>query len=375
MIIGSSSKSLIHFRLDMMIAFSKLGLQVVACCPQDEDFEKVRTILRQHHINLLPVVMNNTEMNPYKDIKSFISLYRTIKQVNPGYILLYTIKPVIYGSLAAKLGGVETIVSMMSGLGHFYTVENFTTRTMRKIMNALYKLAFLANKGVLFQNPDDLDLFKKLGLIKRVKTKLIAGSGVNLQTFPESPLPPLDPFTFLFIGRLLETKGIKEFCKAAHLIKTRYPNTHFHILGGLHSNPGRIEQSDLSNLLEDSGVQYLGEQESSLSAIQQSHVVVLPSYREGVPKALLEALAVGRPIITTDVPGCRETVIDQKNGFLVPARDIQALADAMEKLIQNPHDLTSMGKESRKLAESRFDVCQVNQQIIEFLGLSGADKT
>lgn len=369
MIIGSSSKSLIHFRLDMMIAFSQLGLQVVACCPQDGDFEKVKNILSQHHITLINVVMNNTEINPYQDIKSFISLYRTIKQVNPDYILLYTIKPVIYGSLAAKLVGVETIVSMMSGLGHFYTIENFKTQAIRKLTNILYRLAFLANKLVLFQNPDDLKLFKQLGLIKRVKTKLISGSGVNLNQFPEWPLPALEPLTFLFIGRLLETKGVKEFCKAAQLIRTRYSNTQFHILGGMHSNPGRIDHSDLMNLIQESGAQYLGEQESSLQAIQHSHVVVLPSYREGVPKSLLEALAVGRPIITTDVPGCRETVIDQRNGFLVPVRNIQALADAMEKFIQNPHDLAVMGKESRRLAESRFDVRKVNQEIIESIGL------
>lgn len=370
MVIGSSSKSLIQFRLDMMIAFSERGVQVIACCPQDDHFKKVKQVLQQHEITLVDAVVNNTAINPYLDLKSIVSLYRRIKQVNPHYVLLYTIKPVIYGSFAAKWAGVKTIASMMSGLGHVYTLDNFKTKIVRTVTNLLYRLAFLANDVVFFQNPDDLKLFQQMGLVKKDQTALISGSGVNLQQFPKMPLPAVDPLTFLFIGRLLETKGIREFCEAARLIHQQYPHIHFQILGGLHSNPSRVEHADLMELIQAGGIQYLGEQESGLQAIQNSHVVVLPSYREGVPKALLESLAVGRPIITTDVPGCRETVIDQKNGFLVPARDVQALAAAMEKIIHNPQQLKAMGNESRKLAEKRFDVHKVNQEIIEFLGLS-----
>jgi glycosyltransferase involved in cell wall biosynthesis len=369
MIIGSSSKSFINFRLDMMRAFQNKGLEVYACCGRDNNFEHVKQILDQHHITLIEAPLNNTKINPFSDIKSVFSLYKKIKLIHPDYVFLYNIKPVIYGSFAAKFAGVNTVVSMMSGLGHLYTMESFTIKTLRKITNFLYRIAFSTNRMVIFQNPDDLKLFNNFGLVNHVTTTIVPGSGVNLQQFPETPLPATGPLTFLFVGRLLETKGLKEFCKAASLIRTHYPTAQFQILGGLHTNPSFIDPAQIMNLLEDSGVQYLGELESSLKPIQQCHVVVLPSYREGVPKALLEALSVGRPIITTDVPGCRETVVANQNGLLVPARDAQSLANAMEYLIQNAHHLKEMGKESRKLAEQRFDVNSVNQTIIESLGL------
>jgi glycosyltransferase involved in cell wall biosynthesis len=353
----------------MMLAFLKKGLQVYACCGRDESFESVKQLLAQYNITLIDAPLINTKINPFSDLKSIYSLYKKIKLIKPDYVFLYNIKPVIYGSFAAKFAGIKNIVSMMSGLGHLYTMDNLTTKILRRITNVLYRFAFSSNREVLFQNEDDRQLFEQYGLIKTVKTSLVPGSGVNLLQFPRTPLPKSDPIKFLFIGRLLESKGIKEFCKAAALIRSQHPTAQFQILGGLHSNPAYINQEQIMKMLNDSGVKYLGELESSLLSIQNSHVVVLPSYREGIPKALLEALSVGRPIITTDVPGCRETVVANQNGILVPPRDAHSLAQAMAKLIDNPLHLDEMGKHSRKLAESRFDVQLVNQKIIESLGL------
>jgi glycosyltransferase involved in cell wall biosynthesis len=366
-VIGTSSKSLINFRLDMMLTLRKNGFHVTACAPKDDYFDETRKILERKNINLMDIYIQNTTISLFKDLKTLISFYRVLKRLQPTHVFNYHIKPVVYGSLIAKIVGCKTIISMITGLGHLYTFEDWRTRFLRKIANTLYKLAFMVNRAVLFQNQDDRDLFLKLKLLPPQKTSLVAGSGVNLTEFPLTPLPTTMPLKFIFIGRLLVAKGIKEYCQAAALLHQKYPQTQFQVLGGFHTNPSAIETTELHQRFSQADIIYLGEKESVLESIQESHVVVLPSYREGTPKVLLEALAVGRPLITTDTPGCRETVRLGKNGFLVPIQDTASLAHAMEYFIQNPQKIASMGKESRKLAEEKFDVTLVNQTILELM--------
>jgi len=370
MILTCDSKSLLNLRFDMMQAFQSTGLAVIAAAPRDANYDRVKETLKKSEITLMQCNLRNTSLNPFNDVKMMIQLYQLFKETKPDYLFSYAIKPVIYGSLVGRMAGIKSIVSMMSGLGHLYTYDNAKTRLFQTMANVLYRFAFKANKVVIFQNLDDRQLFLNLRLLNENKTRVVAGSGVHLDKFPATALPDFQPLRFLFVGRLLEAKGFNEYCQAAAKLKSLYPQVEFQVLGGFHANPSAIDQSFLNRLTETSIITYLGEQEHSLEYLKQSHVVVLPSYREGVPKSLLEALAVGRAIVTTNVPGCRETVIAGKNGLLVSPRDSESLAGAMETLIQDPQQIKRMALESRKLAEAKFDVRRVNQQIIEFMELN-----
>lgn len=225
-----------------------------------------------------------------------------------------------------------------------------------------------------FQNPDDLNLFKKLGILKpNIPATVVNGSGVDINNFNIIPFPTyssgvIKP-SFLLIARLLKDKGLIEYIEAARIIKSRYPETEFHLVGYIDENPAAITQSQLDEWVESGVVNYWGRLNDVRPAIAASSVYVLPSYREGTSRSVLEAMAMGRPIITTDAPGCRETVVDSRNGFLVPIKTVNELANAMEQFIKNPELIKNMGKASRKLTEERFDVNKVNEFMIKEMSL------
>lgn len=366
-VLGSYAPSLITFRGDLLKALVTLGYDVIACAPDapDDVIEDLDSI----GVRYIKIPISRTGLNPVKDIQTFLFLLSLLRKVQAQIVLAYTVKPVIYGSLAAKAASVPAIFSMVTGIGNAFVAKGFKARLVRLLVSFLYRIGLAVNKQVFFQNPDDLAEFKKRGLLGvNDKAVLINGSGIDIQGFQVREYPKV--IRFLLIARLLKDKGLVEYVQAASVVKQKYPNVTFDLVGWLDENPASISKAQLDEWVNAGTVNYLGKLDDVRPAIANASVYVLPSYREGTPRTVLEAMAMGRPIITTDAPGCRETVIDGHNGFLVPVQSVNELVTAMEKFILNPDLIANMGKRSREIAEDKYDVHKVNQVILETMGLS-----
>ena len=299
-----------------------------------------------------------------------------MKKVTPSYVMSYTIKPVIYGTLAAWAAKIPNRYALITGLGYAFqqVEETGSPSKLQKLIHGLYKQALSKTSKVFFQNPDDLNLFEQLKLISpSTPTAVVNGSGVDVSEYDVAPLPISDDNTpklrFLLIARLLGDKGVREYAKAAKSIKAKHPQTQFDLVGWIDDNPDSIEQQELDNWIKDGTINFWGKLSDVKPAIAASSIYVLPSYREGTPRTVLEAMAMGRPVITTDAPGCRETVTDGVNGFLVPVKSVDGLTEAMEKFITDPALINTMGLASRKIAEEKFDVHAVNNFMLKEMGL------
>jgi glycosyltransferase involved in cell wall biosynthesis len=285
-------------------------------------------------------------------------------------VLTYTIKPIVYGTLAARAASPGArCYAMITGVGYAFSAQELRARLSRQVARILLNISLPLNARVFFQNPDDRALFLRNGLVRPEQVVLIPGSGVDLDAFAPAPLPKHPPLVFLLIARLLREKGVEEYADAARLLRSRYPDVRFVLVGPLDDHPDAITQKEVRKWEVEGVLEYLGYQEDVRPAIAASSVYVLPSYREGTPRSVLEAMAMGRPVITTDVPGCRETVRPWVNGFLVPPRDPLGLALAMERFLRRPELVPAMGRRSREEAEARFDVHVVNDIILDTLGL------
>lgn len=366
LIIGSLAQSLINFRKALLKTMISRGHQVIACAPDIPD--KIKKELESFGVQCRIIAINRTGLNPLTDLKTLLMLIKLLRKENPDRILAYTVKPVLYSSLAAQITGINGMYSLITGLGYaFSSSSSLKQNTVSKIVNILYRQALKANAGVLFQNPDDLELFKSKKLLpEKSSTIIVNGSGVDLQHFRPVPLPK-GP-SFLLIARLIKDKGIREYVQAAKIVKKKYPNAKFTLAGWLDPTPSAICKQELKKWQRFGIVKYLGKLTDVRPAIANCSIYVLPSYREGTPRTVLEAMGMGRPIITTDAPGCRETVINGKNGFLVPIRSPQNLAEAMIKYIEHPEIMVKHGQASRKLAEKKYDVHKVNKVIRDFMG-------
>ncbi len=372
-IIGTVASSFYGFRADLIRTLLKKGHQVYAFTSEytAEDLKRIE------QLGAIPVTytLNRGGLNPLADIIATYQLSKKIKAINPDLLFSYFSKPVIFGTLAAKLAKAPRVVGMLEGLGYTFTEqpEGFSKKTqiIKKIQVFLYKIALPQLDQLIFLNPDDpKDLIEKYTInVKNIE--VLGGIGLNLQDYPYQPLSNIHfPLKFLFIGRLLKEKGIHEFVQAAKLVKKIYPDTEFTVLGAVdHHNLGALKQTELNSLISSNIIQYPGHVSNIKDWIADSHVFVLPSYREGVPRSTQEAMAIGRAIITTDVPGCRETVVDGVNGFLVPKWNPQALAEKMIYFIENPEQTQVMGTESYKIAVEKFDAEKVNQRLVNILGL------
>ncbi|MCD6048117.1 MAG: hypothetical protein K0S08_1764 [Gammaproteobacteria bacterium] len=369
-IFASFAPSLLNFRRQLIEAFIGSGAQVIALAPTntiDSSFQKKFSELLPA-VELRGIDLNTYSMNPFKDWLALIKLIRFFKKEAPDMVFSYTIKPVIYGSIAAKFAGVSHVFSMVTGLGSMFIVRNFKDKVLLAGIKTLYRLGLSMNEKVFFQNKDDIGLFEQMKLVNPQKVLLINGSGVDLNYYATADLPK--EINFLFIGRLLVDKGITEYIEAARLIKKSYPYIQFNILGGFSKeHPRSYPEKMLHAAIQDKVIIYHSEVEDVRPFIAQSSILVLPSYREGTPRSVLEAMSMGRPIITTDAPGCRETVQPEINGYLVPVKDAEALAHAMEKFIKNPSLIQQMGVNSRELAETKYDVHKVNLSILSAMKL------
>ena len=364
-IIAGYTKSLISFRLHLMQQFIAHGYKVVACAPDDDAL--VVSKLHSQNIAFEQIELKRSAVSLWSDLLVLCDLCKIFKKYHPEIVFSYTIKPVIYGSIAAKISGIDSIYSMITGLGYVFIDDSKKVKILRYIVSKLYKTALRFNQKVFFQNPDDLKLFSDNRFIDGSKAVLINGCGVDTSYYVPTSFPV--KCTFLFIGRFIVDKGIKEYISAAEEIKKIYPNVILELVGYCDDNPNSITESELKEIAVSGVVDFLGALDDVRSALANSSVFVLPSYREGTPRAVLEAMSCGRAIITTDAPGCRETVIDGVNGYLVPVKNVERLVEAMEKFILHPELIHKMGKESRRIAENKYDVNKVNQVILKTMGI------
>ncbi len=367
-VIASHSGSLLTFRGEMLKAMVMKGHEVLAAAPDETDI--VSTRLAEMGVRYVSVPMTRTGLDPIEDLRTLRALHGLLKRERPDAVMAYTAKPVIYGLLAARLARVPLRVAMISGRGSALAGgEGLKRRALARLMGTMYAIALRGAHIVFFQNPDDEALFRSSGLVGRGQRRVrINGSGVDIDHYAPAPMPD-GPMAFLMIGRLLREKGVFEYVEAARQVKSARPSARFQLLGSTDRNPSSISEAALNELRDDGTVEYLGHVSDVRPIIAAAHVVVLPSYHEGMPRSVLEGMSMGRAIITTDAPGCRETVEPGVNGVIVPVRDADALSRAMMAFVDDPESVSRMGEQSRQIAVDRYDVHDVNKAIFEALGL------
>jgi len=365
MILSSYAPTLFFFREDMMTAMLGNGHEVVAAAP--EGVEEWTERFAQQNIHYVQIDVDRTGKNPFKDIGAFFSILHKIIQEKPDKIFAYQAKTVVYGCIAAKFAGVSEVYAMIGGLGSVF--RNGNKKSLAKsILKIEYKAAFKCCKKVFFHNPDDSKVMTDLEIIDENKVVLINGSGVNLLKFTPKAMP-LKP-VFLLVGRIIRDKGIIEYLAAAKIVKDNYPEARFQLVGYFDTNPTAIKEEEIQGYVDEGTIEYLGPTDDVRPYLEKCSVYVLPSYHEGTPKSVLEAMATGRPIITTDAPGCRETVIDGVNGFLVPVKNVGILAEKMIWMIEHQGESEKMAQASLRLCQEKFDVNKVNEVILTTMGLT-----
>lgn len=364
----SVMRNLIPLRGPLLTQLVKAGHQVTVC-GQNGSPEIVQQ-LEDMGVRFVPVFLKQHGMNPIMDFFTLLNMVWVIRKIDPDIVFSAVIKTVIYGSLAARLAGVSNVFAMISGSGYAFMRTTFKARVINILVRSLYQLSLPKNRIVYFQNPDDLSLFVDLKLVRKDQAVLINGSGVDLEHHHPAPMVKSGP-VFLLICRLIKDKGVIQYAEAARIIKSRYPEAVFNLVGPLDgNNPSAVPKAQIDKWHQEGVINYCGETDDVRPFIADASVYVLPSYyREGTPHSTLEAMAMERPIITTDAPGCRETVKEGINGFLIPVKDVDALVEAMERFIVNPELIDKMGKASRKYAAEKFDVKKVNSLIFRKMGL------
>lgn len=368
LLVAGMADSLLNFRGALMLALQAKGYTVHVAAPGLPESSSLRAQLESKGLVVHNVSLSRTGTNPIVDVRSVFELWLVMRKVRPHMVLAYTVKPVIYGMLAAWLCKVPWRFALITGLGYAFQDQSGRGR-IQGLVQALYKVALQKVNKVFFQNPDDQALFRERGLLSAsTESCVVNGSGVDVSSFHVTPFPLGAP-SFLLIARLLGDKGIREYVAAAKQVKRLHPHVKFTVVGWIDENPDAIKQHELDAWLSEGIIEYAGRLSDVRPAIAACSVYVLPSYREGTPRTVLEAMAMGRAVITTDAPGCRETVIDQVNGFLIPVKDSIALARAMIKFIDEPILIERMGVESRQMAEKKYDVQQVNAVMLQGMGV------
>ena len=369
-IIGTVASSILGFRKELIAELISNGCTVYTFAV---DFTKEQ----KDEIRLLGAIaidykMSRTGMSPYRDLSNMLQLARSLRRISPDIVFSYFTKPVIYGSMAARIAGVPRIVGMLEGLGYVFTdiQDNVSIKTklIRLIIINLFRISFSFTDKVIFLNNDDpKDLRNTYGL--RIKNYDVLGPiGLDLAKYPFSP-PCTDQISFIFVGRLLEEKGIKVFLEASEKVKIKYPYVNFIVLGGFDSNnPGSLNPNELDRYIKDNIITYPGQVNDVSEWLKASSVFVLPShYREGFPRSTQEAMAIGRPVITTNSPGCRETVENGTNGYLIEPKNPKDLELRMIDFIKNPRSIIEMGVESHAIARNRFDSRKINRRLMNLI--------
>ena len=370
LVVGGLASSLVNFREALLRSMVERGHEVHAAAPLLS--KNKPTVDRVLAIGVIvhDVDLQRSGMNPLKDLATLLNLVRIVRRVRPDVMLNYTIKPVIWGTLAGSVGHVPHRFALVTGLGYAFTGPAGGKRWLAQTAARwLYRLAMRRASKVFFQNPDDVALLRELEVLRpQTRVAVVNGSGVDTHRFSPAPLPT-GPISFLLVARLLGDKGIREFIAAAKQIKASNPEVMFHLVGPGDPSPDAISAQELADWQRERTVTWHGPLDDVRGAFAAAHVYVLPSYREGTPRTVLEAMAMGRPVITTDAPGCRETVVHGENGFLVPPGEVDPLAAAMRRFIRDPALIPSMGQRSRRMAEEKYDVHKVNAAMLREMGL------
>jgi len=347
-ICSNTSWYLYNFRMGLIRALQEQGYRIVLIAPKDDYSDRLEGLgCKHYHIDI-----DNKGTNPIEDTKLLYQFYQLFKTIKPDMVLIYTIKPNIYGGIVSKILNIPTI-NVIAGLGTVFLNDNLSS----KIARWLYKVSFNGNQ-VLFENEDDCKEFLDKNLVKKSQTKLIPGSGINTEAFqPKNSLSNSKNLVFLLIARLIKDKGVVEYIEAIKSIRTKYPTVQFKILGSYYfGNPSSISEDEVKGWVADGIIEYLGYTDAVLEEIEKADCIVLPSYREGLSRVLLEGASMSKPIITTNVTGCRDVVDDGENGYLVPPKDSKSLAIAIEKMIAlSDEERIVMGQKGRIKVIKEFD--------------------
>lgn len=369
LLVASFAESVIKFRGEFLQALLSKNIVVHVAAPDISRSGSICEQLKKMGVEVHEIRLRRTGTNPFMDLGTILDLWKLIVLTKPDYVMGYTVKPVIYGSIAAWLARTPYRFALVTGLGYAFTgVASGKRGFLKYLVQVLYRFSLSRAHGVFFQNPDDESLFRLLGLLPpAIPSFIVNGSGVDVLNFSVAPMP--QRLSFLMIARLLGDKGVREYVAAARQVKIQYPEVDFNLVGWIDNNPDAVDQRELDEWVDSGTINFLGKLEDVRPAIASSAVYVLPSYREGTPRTVLEAMAMGRPVITTDAPGCRETVKDGENGFLVPVKAVDELAAAMIRFVEQPELLAQMGRRSRKIAEEKYDVSKVNLFMMKEMGI------
>lgn len=371
-VLSSLAYSLTNFRGDLLRAMRANGHEVVAVAP-DRD-PKVEAELAESGISFRVVPMQRAGMNPLADLRLMAGYVRLLLQEKPELVLAYTQKPIVYGGLVARLLAIPRYYPLMSGLGHVFSPDSKVSGWVRKMVARLYRSAVYRAQTIFVFNSDDRQDMIDIGIVRPDQPVMqVPGSGVDLTRFPHVE-PSRSPLRFLLIARLLRNKGILEFLEAARQIKSVNPTCEFVVLGHPdQENPAGFSQQELGALARSYPVEFVPGTDDVRPYLADSSVFVLPStYREGLPRTILEAMATGRAIVTTDMPGCRDAIEDGRNGLLVRPGDATDLARAMLRFVAEPELAATMGERSRRRAEQHYDVDIVNRMLLHEMDLLGA---
>ena len=356
----------VNFRKDLLQSLHEKKIKLVILTPITDGDTKYFDFLKDLEASVVQLPLSRNSSNFFLELWTIVKIWQALQAIRPDIVLNFTLKPFLYGSLLSYLLPTPKIFSTITGVGHLFTGNGIKIILLKYLLWPFLFTAARSNNGIIFQNPDDVSLFKKFKILGNCPYLLVGGSGVDLDAFNSSAARK-KKYMFLMVARILVSKGINEYAKAVSLIRKNYPNIRCALVGGFDTNAAALSRNELALLIKQSGVEYLGESDDVAGLLAQSTVFVLPSYREGCPRAALEALAAGLPVVTTDVPGCRETAINGHNGFLVQVKDVDSLFFAMRNFIEDADLAIEMGKRSRQLAELRFDVKKVNNEIMNFI--------
>ncbi|CAB3812797.1 glycosyltransferase family 4 protein [Achromobacter sp. ACM03] len=350
-------------RVPVALAAQQAGYEVHVATMDGPAVADIQALGMTHHA----IPMTRSGKHPLQELGTLLALIRLFRHLRPQIVHLVTIKPVLYGGIAARLTRVPGMVAAISGLGFVFLSNSLKMKLVRAVVARLYRLALgHPNSRVIFQNASDRDLLKSLGAVRDAQVVMIRGAGVDLNEYRAQPEPPAPPVVVTMVARLLRDKGVQEFVQAARLLRERGLPVTMQLVGGVDAgNPASATQDDVDAWQQEGCVRALGERSDVAALYAASHIAVLPSYREGLPKSLIEAAACARAVVTTDVPGCRDAIEPGETGLLVPVRDAQALADAIARLAEDPALRQSMGAAGRALAEREFNIDRVARVHVE----------
>lgn len=375
LVIAGAAESLIGFRLPLLKEMVARDHQVIALAP--DITPAIAQKLASERIVCESTPLSRTGNSFFSDFRYVQTLREKIQKHSPDAVFAYTHKPIVYGIPVALEEGVGIRVAFITGLGYAFIAKGWKRTFISSILKILYRRALRAATSIKFQNPDDVADFKKMGLLSCGQPyQIVGGSGVPLHDYPPTPVPP-HTLRFLMLSRLLGDKGVREYVQAARIVRHYYPDAKFILAGEIDSNPASITQKELSTWIEEGVVQFLGKLKDVRDELAKCSVYVLPSYREGTPRSVLEAMATGRAIVTTDAPGCRETIRNASplqgelfklgdNGLLVNVADVKSLSSALLYLCRSPSLICEMASASRDYVAEKYDVNKVNKDLLEW---------